>query len=451
MGLAGVLLPLGAACPACGGDPPVHAGVRRVAGAPTPGRGARGGPPLRPAPHAGTAPALPARPRPRPDRHVSLLVHLQLDAKVPVRQPGVLDGALRAVDAGRPGGRPPRLPLVRRLRRLEGAQAGVHRVLPHLGGRAGGHHLVLEPYRRVALAGPRVHVHGRLRDRELLGVRADLLRNLPNQGAKHGDGHRFQPGPWRPVLHAADHHHGGDPLRAGRRHLPGGILRRVHRPVGLDAPGDPRNEDRRRALIQAPSVLEGGAPFVADEIGRVPADELGELGEPDLHRRKKVTATKLESWDILIKSRECHDRGDILRGGWFSTCSTEAWAGDCFSPKTRTFWRSSGSLRKRCVQIWWLSPFTPSCHLSHLLSPFTFHFRVSRSWHGPRCRAGPKSRMMVSAISSRESGVPEADPMAVSTPRAIPVEPTEAPSNGAIPPLENGDRLTRAEFERRYE
>ncbi len=41
--------------------------------------------------------------------------------------------------------------------------------------------------------------------------------------------------------------------------------------------------------------------------------------------------------------------------------------------------------------------------------------------------------------------------MAVPTPRAIPVEPTEAPSNGAIPPLENGDRLTRAEFERRYE
>jgi Uma2 family endonuclease len=58
---------------------------------------------------------------------------------------------------------------------------------------------------------------------------------------------------------------------------------------------------------------------------------------------------------------------------------------------------------------------------------------------------------MVSAISSRESGAPEADPMVVSTPRAIPVEPTEAPSNGAIPPLENGDRLTRAEFERRYE
>ena len=41
--------------------------------------------------------------------------------------------------------------------------------------------------------------------------------------------------------------------------------------------------------------------------------------------------------------------------------------------------------------------------------------------------------------------------MAVPTPRALPVEPTEAPGNGAIPPLENGDRLTRAEFERRYE
>src|SRR5271157_2198550 len=35
-------------------------------------------------------------------------------------------------------------------------------------------------------------------------------------------------------------------------------------------------------------------------------------------------------------------------GGWFSTCSTEAWAGECCSPRTRTFWRSSGSLRKRC-------------------------------------------------------------------------------------------------------
>jgi hypothetical protein len=41
--------------------------------------------------------------------------------------------------------------------------------------------------------------------------------------------------------------------------------------------------------------------------------------------------------------------------------------------------------------------------------------------------------------------------MAVLTPSARPVEPTEAPSNGAIPPLENGDRLTRAEFERRYD
>src|SRR5271166_3829280 len=35
-------------------------------------------------------------------------------------------------------------------------------------------------------------------------------------------------------------------------------------------------------------------------------------------------------------------------GGWFSMCSTEAWAGECFSPRTRTFWRSSGSLKKRC-------------------------------------------------------------------------------------------------------
>ena len=37
------------------------------------------------------------------------------------------------------------------------------------------------------------------------------------------------------------------------------------------------------------------------------------------------------------------------------------------------------------------------------------------------------------------------------SPSIKPVEPTERPGNGAIPPLENGDRLTRAEFERRYE
>jgi len=41
--------------------------------------------------------------------------------------------------------------------------------------------------------------------------------------------------------------------------------------------------------------------------------------------------------------------------------------------------------------------------------------------------------------------------MAVSTPRAVPVQPAEASANDAIPPLENGDRLTRAEFERRYD
>src|SRR5262245_6206024 len=57
----------------------------------------------------------------------------------------------------------------------------------------------------------------------------------------------------------------------------------------------------------------------------------------------------------------------------------------------------------------------------------------------------------VSEIPSRGNRLPEADPMAVSTPRAIPIEPTEATGNGTIPPLENGDRLTRAEFERRYD
>ena len=41
--------------------------------------------------------------------------------------------------------------------------------------------------------------------------------------------------------------------------------------------------------------------------------------------------------------------------------------------------------------------------------------------------------------------------MAVSAPSTQPAEPSDAQPNGAVPPLENGDRLTRAEFERRYE
>jgi Uma2 family endonuclease len=54
-------------------------------------------------------------------------------------------------------------------------------------------------------------------------------------------------------------------------------------------------------------------------------------------------------------------------------------------------------------------------------------------------------------VPSKEASIPEASRMAVSTPLSKTAEPSEAQGNGAMPPLENGDRLTRAEFERRYE
>ena len=41
--------------------------------------------------------------------------------------------------------------------------------------------------------------------------------------------------------------------------------------------------------------------------------------------------------------------------------------------------------------------------------------------------------------------------MAISAQSAKRAEPTEGRNSGAVPPLENGERLTRAEFERRYE
>ncbi len=41
--------------------------------------------------------------------------------------------------------------------------------------------------------------------------------------------------------------------------------------------------------------------------------------------------------------------------------------------------------------------------------------------------------------------------MAIVTPSTKPDEPKKVQDNGAIPPLKNGDRLTRAEFERRYD
>ena len=40
--------------------------------------------------------------------------------------------------------------------------------------------------------------------------------------------------------------------------------------------------------------------------------------------------------------------------------------------------------------------------------------------------------------------------MAASSPHPKSLEVSEASGNGAIPPLKDGDRLTRAEFERRY-
>jgi Uma2 family endonuclease len=59
--------------------------------------------------------------------------------------------------------------------------------------------------------------------------------------------------------------------------------------------------------------------------------------------------------------------------------------------------------------------------------------------------------MMDRVAPSINSAFWRADSVAVVTPSTQPAEPTDAPDNGAIPPLENGDRLTRAEFERRYE
>ena len=53
--------------------------------------------------------------------------------------------------------------------------------------------------------------------------------------------------------------------------------------------------------------------------------------------------------------------------------------------------------------------------------------------------------------SFEETSVPEADAMAVETPSTKPAEPNMARDNGALPPLKNGDRLTRAEFEQRYD
>jgi Uma2 family endonuclease len=52
----------------------------------------------------------------------------------------------------------------------------------------------------------------------------------------------------------------------------------------------------------------------------------------------------------------------------------------------------------------------------------------------------------------RDTGAQEADAMSVSTTRPATTPPAESPDrDGAIPPLENGDRLTRDEFMRRYE
>jgi len=59
--------------------------------------------------------------------------------------------------------------------------------------------------------------------------------------------------------------------------------------------------------------------------------------------------------------------------------------------------------------------------------------------------------MIISNQTRVRTRLLEAKLMAVSNPHTKPAKPTAAPCNGAILPLENGDRLTRAEFERRYD
>jgi hypothetical protein len=56
---------------------------------------------------------------------------------------------------------------------------------------------------------------------------------------------------------------------------------------------------------------------------------------------------------------------------------------------------------------------------------------------------------MMVEVESRICSNPRADFMAVVSPGAKPAQPTR--SQVAIPALENGDRLSRTEFERRYE
>jgi Uma2 family endonuclease len=59
--------------------------------------------------------------------------------------------------------------------------------------------------------------------------------------------------------------------------------------------------------------------------------------------------------------------------------------------------------------------------------------------------------MIIVADPAGQNRLSEAHTMTVSTRTSQPRATTENPSNGAIPPLENGDRLTRAEFERRWD
>jgi Uma2 family endonuclease len=68
------------------------------------------------------------------------------------------------------------------------------------------------------------------------------------------------------------------------------------------------------------------------------------------------------------------------------------------------------------------------------------------------CVAGPMSIAYdESCRSFNVAAIREADLMATMTPSSEPAETTGVQGNSAVPPLENGDRLTRAEFERRYE
>ncbi len=185
------------------------------------------------------SPHVPDGPGPGHSRFIRLLVHLFLDAGLPVPGTPFFTYQIRNMDNNNPTGRIPRILLLRLCGRPMGAQAGLHHIYQPNGNGTGHDHRPVGLRGGLPIDHPGIYVPGGFRYWILRWLWPSLLRGLPHRCEKHGHGLSIQPGPRCPIFHSSNHSPNCTTLQFECRNIPGGNIRPGHGYLDM---GFPRNK-----------------------------------------------------------------------------------------------------------------------------------------------------------------------------------------------------------------